>query len=134
MLRALLVLCAAFSVLAPAQLLHYALVQHVVCADHGELVHAAVSHEAHAAAAEAAPPEAEPKQGQGPALHADAFAHDHEHCAFAATPREGLTLPPSHAVVTIDAAACSTLLAALRTDAGISEALFRLAPKTSPPA
>lgn len=129
MMRAALALFAALSVLAPAQLMHFALVQHVVCSDHGELVHQSASHEAHAERADAGQ-----EQGQGPALHADAGAHDHEHCAFAATTREALALPPPHAVVTIGATARSAQLTAITSDALCCDALFRLAPKTSPPA
>lgn len=127
--RAVLALFAALSVLAPAELMHFGLVQHVVCADHGELVHESASHEAHAEQENAGQ-----RQGQGPALHAAAVAHDHEHCTFAATTREALALPPSHAVVTIGAIACSARLTGFTTDALCCEALFRLAPKTSPPA
>lgn len=124
----MLALFAAFSVLAPAELVHFALVQHVVCADHGELVH-------ESAAPHAAPQAtAERSDKSGPAVHADAVAHDHEHCSFAATSREALALPPAHAVLTLASATSSEPIRAFSTAAAPGEALFRLAPKTSPPA
>jgi hypothetical protein len=125
--RALLALLALLSVLAPAELLHFVLVQHVVCAEHGELVH-------ESGVAHAAPAEGGGASGQGPGLHADAVAHDHEHCGVAAASREALALPPAPAVAAISAATSDALLSASRSAVSGSEALFRLAPKTSPPA
>jgi len=72
-----------------AALGHLTLVEHSVCAEHGELTHA---HGARADRASALPSEQT-------ALSRGAGSDDlgHEHCAFIARAREGLLLPPTTA-------------------------------------
>ncbi len=106
------VLCLAGAQLAPT--VHYANATHEVCDEHGHLVHAEGEVEA--------------------PTPADEHEHEHEHCApqvFALEATEGAALaPPLRAPDAVDALPVrpSTVLPVRSTR------VYRLAPKTSPPA
>lgn len=69
-----------------AQIAHYALVSHTVCADHGRLVHASeLSHRdghAHAAHAPTDSARASKDQASDRLDNGEADEHEHDHCAF----------------------------------------------------
>src|SRR5690349_11860459 len=84
-LRGFLLVALALGYLVPA--LHFALVQHEVCAEHGELRHSDGGHVLDIA---------RPSAQRVPAADSvPAFADEHEHCAVVATsPTATATVPP----------------------------------------
>jgi hypothetical protein len=104
--------------------LHWALVEHQRCADHGEWIHEGDHH--HAGSEEAAAPA--PLSVTSP----DDDAHDHDHCQVL-TDRRELGLAPS-ATTPLEAPAAHAVTGLERaTPVVAASALYRLAPKTSPP-
>ncbi len=108
--------------------LHFALVAHTVCEEHGQLEHAELEHgdDAHADAAKVV--------GSGPMTIAPSDADEHEHdgcgqsAALTASDAGGSRLSSASSI--IDDPAGSSL-ATVATPSGTG--LHRLAPKTSPP-
>ena len=122
-LTLLLGLFAAYSQVSST--LHWVLVQHVRCADHGEWVHVGEGH--HAQEAEHA------TQTSPSGAAADGETHGHDHCHFLVDPRTfAVILPPR--VVLAQAGEWIGAGIAGPPDAGRQIALYELAPKTSPPA
>ncbi len=118
---ALLAACLAL-VAYGAQLAHWVLLSHEVCASHGEIVHGD-HHAPHASLAREAPRPA-------PELAAGAGDDHHDHCTAVA----------NHAAAcAVEAPTLSTtlrwqpLVAVTRDAPLVSERLYLLAPKTSPP-
>lgn len=104
--------------------LHWVLVQHVRCAEHGDWVHG--EEHGHVAAAGAATASAS-------FVAVDGESHEHDHCHFLVDPRE-LALRPS-AQVGLRPEPAGAVRASVRlAEAGAGSALYELAPKTSPPA
>ena len=115
-------------------LAHMLLVQHVTCPEHGELVHSGAV--AHTDVTDlAAVSDATPATGlvsSGDATAEEPAGHGHDHCLAAAHGRGHVGLGGAAA----GALAPSPALAGLPTDAAphlAHDALYRLAPKTSPP-
>jgi hypothetical protein len=116
---------------------HLALVRHVVCPEHGELIHPdeqapstsspAVRVVANAAPAEGVAIEAIP-EAVGVAVHG------HDHCLVAAHRRERATLVPRSESEIVDDPKAVARLATRDVPRPASVALFVLAPKNSPPA
>ncbi len=104
---------------------HLANVRHVRCADHGELI------DLHGDQVEAAPADA----SAGPRLIAshDCTSHRHEHCAIAAQRRESSAGAEHHEVATVAPRAVAREFTASPDRPHTPLALYRLAPKTSPP-
>jgi hypothetical protein len=105
--------------LAPA--LHFALVVHRVCAEHGELLH-----EAAAPARAAAPAKAGVSAGND-------VGHEHEHCGVLATTGSLAQLAAPSAKPAPGASARAAALRGART-AHVRIALLSFAPKLAPPA
>ena len=137
--RVVAVLLAALTLAAPLTgYLHLALVEHTRCAEHGELIEGArAARPDHAALASPAPPalvfvdrSSRVEDGAVPAEH----GHGHEHCLLSPFRRErascgaALAVAPVHDVAADEHA--SAVASAPRTGA---IALYRIAPKNSPP-
>lgn len=141
--RILAMAVVAFSLVAQLSgFVHFLLVEHVVCPEHGELVHVDQLG-AHPRSGKAHPGE--------PGLHADhgteddghptlrsvsaEDGHEHDHCAVRSERRETFALPPADlsSVVGIAAAPLIGALVA-RSEPAQSIPLLFLAPKNSPPA
>lgn len=121
-LRAFLLVALAVGYVVPA--LHFGLVQHELCAEHGELRHGSV-HSLDVARTSAHPVPA--------ADSAPAFADEHEHCAVIATsPTAAANVPPP---TSVPALATETSPGSLcRAElAHVSLALLLYAPKLAPP-
>ncbi len=115
---------------APPSLLHFVLVKHFVCAEHGELVDRGEAH-----ASEQPRARAEQSKASGPALRATPVSHDHEHCSLSAAARENLALvAPADVIVRALAPLSDELGSAPCGDAVRADEVLRVAPKTSPPA
>jgi hypothetical protein len=122
-LTLLLGLFAAYSQVSST--LHWVVVQHVRCADHGEWVHVGEGHHAH---------EAEHATQASPSVAAaDGESHGHDHCHFLVDPRTFAAVP-SPKVVLSHAGEWSRPGLTRPSDAGRQILLYELAPKTSPPA
>jgi len=113
---------------------HLGLVRHVTCPEHGELVHAdgdALDAAAGAARSQRSQlsEDALPSYGDVPSLPS---GHGHDHCLVTTLRRDHLAHQPSHAAVVAQPEQ------SIASHAGGDEpsaafALFRLAPKNSPP-
>jgi hypothetical protein len=107
---------------------HFALVQHVACAQHGDLVHADETHPGStASAAERGARSDSPAFGQGP----DAVEGSHEHCVAQLKRREEVGVPSGAFV--LDRAQLEPSHALEAEGVSSSIAVLRLAPKASPP-
>lgn len=113
----------AFSQISGA--LHWVLVEHARCAEHGELVHTSDGDHAHSDTS-AAPSSVSIEAG-------GSNEHGHDHCEVSPAPRElmlvssaPISLPPASVTGSSGDVRCS--------DAKASIAGYALAPKTSPPA
>ena len=120
---ALLCLLAQFS-----SILHMALVEHVRCAEHGELVHAhGDQHHDHGAV----------RDRQSSAVSAISSSssdngHGHDHC-LVWTERRDPVLAPLTVTGTVDLVSGDALLAPSRGASVYGLRVYSLAPKTSPP-
>lgn len=116
---------ALFAALGVAQILpalHFALVVHRVCAEHGELLH-----EAAPVAAPASPAE--------PALVArDGVSHAHEHCGVLAVPNTFAALVPAQAQAPALSGVAFAVLFGRARAAHVRIELLAYAPKLAPPA
>jgi hypothetical protein len=114
--------------------LHWALVEHVRCAEHGDWVHEGEAHaEVEAHAEGEAHAEASPEPSSEPGLQAPgADEHGHDHCLYLADRRDPSL--PSAALALIDSRVGGWSAAAPgERDAVASALAYELAPKTSPP-
>jgi len=111
-------------------IVHEATTQHVRCAQHGELVDSG--------AAGVRAERLERGELRGPAMRAGAgsrvASHGHEHCALASVTRAARVLSSAPALVVVPVAVSRLVVAALPPVAVADRALYRTAPKTSPPA
>jgi hypothetical protein len=109
---------------------HNLLVQHATCAEHGELVHTAGLQQT---------------DGVGSAVPADAAVrgsapgeaveeHGHDHCLAVAHGRGHIGLQSAGAAVSLDATPPALGSVTDGDAVAVSVALYRLAPKNSPPA
>lgn len=121
-------LCALFVVAQLASFAHEAFNSHVVCAEHGELIHvdrpalALADHGAHAAS------------HQLLGVSDSRAPRDHEHCGLAAANRERTLELHVQSSVAIAPADSPASIEVRRTEDRSSIPLFLLAPKQSPPA
>lgn len=106
-----------------ASVAHAALVRHAVCADHGEAVHVS---SAEAAEVPAHRDDTDAVSGSEPAP-----ADDHEHCSVACE-RRALARPGSRASIAGHGGDAPRPLRDAQVPPAI--AIYRLAPKSSPPA
>jgi hypothetical protein len=116
----------AFALTTLLGMLHEAAITHVVCVQHGELIH-----DDAIASAPSAP------SGTTAATLSDLAAParpSHEHCALASAMRASRTLPGAPSIVPARVTAREVPLALLRVVAARDRELYRTAPKTSPPA
>jgi hypothetical protein len=121
---ALLAVCVAWLVALSqgANTLHFALISHEICADHGELVHT----DADAHASEHRVP--------GPAVQAPSEHAGHDHCPVLGRPLEQAGLSGAPPATLAALAVTAPAPAAVETDNGPSRAeLLLAAPKQSPP-
>lgn len=106
--------------------LHFTLVAHELCAEHGALHHVEEAPRAERGVAHAAP--------KGRAFSASAqAAHEHDHCGVVSTTAERSLLPSR---VEVDALHASVTPAALGLRSGVAQpslALLDYAPKLAPP-
>lgn len=104
--------------------LHEATTIHVRCAEHGELIHrdATIANTAGAAG------DTVLRDGRAGA------APSHEHCTLTSATRESRLVPRSPAVVSVPVAISKLVAPVPRATAARGAALYRTAPKTSPPA
>jgi hypothetical protein len=112
-----------------ASALHMVLVEHVRCAEHGELVHADGEHDADHAGADQ-----RDVSSDGPTISSSSgdADHGHDHCLICSERRK-LTLLPT-AIPELLAPEVSNLLLALCPDASLyTSRVYSYAPKTSPP-
>jgi hypothetical protein len=109
-----------------SSVVHWALVEHVRCAEHGDWVHA---DEEHAGADLATPAARQVSLVASEALD----EHAHDHCEFLSE-RHELTLAPAAFGLLQAPAALASSPGASAAEASGSGALYALAPKTSPPA
>jgi hypothetical protein len=118
-------LAAAVALGPSAKYAHFARVEHAVCAEHGELVHVESTgtrvHAGHTAAPHV-----------DPAPNAEGGEHEHRHCGLATQerPHGARAADCAHAG---DPAADEDATRSVVRDAVPRRALYRLAPKTSPP-
>jgi len=105
-----------------ASALHVVAVPHEVCADHGELVHGD-----HVSTSSA------PDETASLGTETQADSHEHDHCLLG-TPAAGASLRPSRVVAASTVAVTDGGFSLRRSAPIASEALYRIAPKTSPPA
>ncbi|CAN5915714.1 hypothetical protein BH11MYX3_BH11MYX3_08880 [soil metagenome] len=103
---------------------HEATTRHVRCAEHGELIHSATVTGVRLVASDT---------GSLVDSLPTTETHDHEHCLLAAASR-ALTLESRPLVLTQIPVVASALAVAPAADARPGYALYRTAPKTSPPA
>ena len=116
-----LVLFAALGVAQVLPALHFALVVHRVCAEHGELVHEPAS-----VAREAAPVEAS-------VVARDGVSHEHEHCEVLAAPGSFAALVPAAAEAAAPGALSFSVGFGRARAAHMRIALLAYAPKLAPP-
>ena len=115
-------ICCVFSQLSGA--LHWVLIEHARCAEHGEWVHVGDGDHAQSDVA-TAPDSVSIEAGSSE-------THGHDHCDFLRTPRE-LALAPS-APVSLPVPRVTGCSGQVRcSDAKASITRYELAPKTSPP-
>jgi hypothetical protein len=104
--------------------LHWVVVQHERCAEHGDWVHAGEGHHSN--------PQAPAAPAPLSITSADLEAHGHDHCQFLFEQRE-LTLP-SRVTASLQAPAREARAHDERAPEGaVRASLYELAPKTSPP-
>lgn len=109
-------------------IVHESTTRHVLCAQHGELVDSGV-----AGSRAERPERVEPRTSAMRAGAGFGFAA-HEHCVLASVSRAARVLCAAPALVAAPVAATRPVVAALPPVAARDRALYRTAPKTSPPA
>jgi len=110
---------------------HNLLVQHATCAEHGEIIHTAGDHTSAVGAGVDIAAEA---RVAGSDAAESAEDHGHDHCLAAAHRRGHVGLKAVHAAVTADSAPKAIVAVEVGARESVSCALYRLAPKNSPPA
>jgi hypothetical protein len=108
-----------------ASFAHLALVRHVTCAEHGELIEVGRERALTAAAPHAA--------GAIVASTATSEAHGHDHCLLAPMRRDGLARVAPRALDCAHVDAYGTIGRAVDRQVPPPIAVIRLAPKSSPP-
>lgn len=132
-LRALAALLAAWLGLSSlAEVAHFMLIPHAVCAEHGELIE--LSHDSHDAEAHAAAAASEPEAEQDGARLGATNSDEHDHCQALATGQRELLLPGAVATALVPAPSASRANVTPITLTTPTLAPLALAPKTSPPA
>jgi hypothetical protein len=106
--------------------IHEATTSHIRCAQHGELIHGTAS----VAAVRTEPVAPSARFGSA----STAAIHGHEHCALAAATRVSRLLPCPPALGPAPSTATEIATAFPEPTAAHDRALYRTAPKTSPPA
>jgi hypothetical protein len=113
---------------------HVLLVRHTVCLEHGEITHPDEQTEASSASSTGTAQQTESKTA---AIRAGAQAeleHGHNHCAIALHRRERLALIACMVVIADDCAEESPSARVETAEHEATVAVFRYAPKSSPPA
>jgi hypothetical protein len=105
--------------------LHWVLVEHARCAEHGEWAHVGEGEHAHSDAPTA--PASVSVQAGG------TDEHGHDHCDFLRTPRELTLAPSARALLPVPRVVGSSGQVRC-SDSKATIARYELAPKTSPPA
>jgi hypothetical protein len=116
---------ALFAAVGVAQILpalHFALVVHRVCAEHGELLH-----ESAPVARQVAPAET------SSVVARDGVSHEHEHCGVLAASESSAALVPAASHVTAPSAAGASVGLGRARAAHVRIALLAYAPKLAPP-
>jgi hypothetical protein len=112
---------------------HLLLSPHVVCPEHGELVHADAAGAIHAHGVAGA----ESSIGEGPAIsavHAEAAAeHGDEHCAVLGSRREHAIVPAPYQGLHAAASSDAMVVPAAASARHEARARYDVAPKQSPP-
>jgi hypothetical protein len=129
--RALSVSVAFFVVLSHlASFLHFIVVSHSLCPEHGELVHASAGHET----AEVAASASERVRGQVVERSSDVVDNDgHDHCELWSERREHAVLRRASSIAPPDLGSGLTLVRDRGARLLSSVPLYVLAPKNSPP-
>lgn len=128
------VLSAATLVAQLSALVHLGLVRHVICAEHGELIHADDVDHSPATPAQAVSPATTARTTSASGRHEGSAYHGHEHCLMAAHRRER-AVPSNNgwfSFVSEPPPSDTTESSAVPRPAPV--AIYRLAPKSSPPA
>jgi hypothetical protein len=107
---------------------HLVSVRHEVCAEHGELV------DVHGGAVATASTEAAGPDARLASSSRAEPGHQHEHCALAPHRRESAVDSPYHHAIGQAPPAAASLSSIARLAPLASQSIYRLAPKTSPPA
>jgi hypothetical protein len=133
--RALSVSIACFLVFSQlSAFLHFIVVQHSVCAEHGELIHAGAGDSVHSSA------ESSPFRADGETVDSAEHApgadtgHGHDHCSVCAQRREIAAFHRAPGVVPPNAETELVLAGDRGARILSSVPLYLLAPKNSPPA
>jgi hypothetical protein len=130
--RVLALIVVAFTLASQASsLAHLVLIEHAVCPEHGEWLHA----DELATHAEGAPgnaPHAETSSIRA-TVPTDGFGHEHEHCAVLSERRQSLAEEPSSPVVLLSVGPDRVSGGPTYALSARSVPIFQLAPKTSPP-
>jgi len=113
----------AFALASLLGVIHEATTRHVVCAAHGELIHA----DAPAKVAKATPQDVV-------TARAPTTTHGDDHCALAQALRQSRVAPRVPVLAAVVASVDDVVALAPRPAASVTSALYRTAPKTSPPA
>jgi hypothetical protein len=104
--------------------LHWVLVEHAQCAEHGEWVHVGQRDDPHSEASSARDSACVEAGGRD--------AHGHHHCDFLPGPRE-LALVPSAEHLPVETLVVDARGDVQSSDSRVLTARYELAPKTSPP-
>jgi hypothetical protein len=113
----------AFALASLLGVIHEATTRHVVCAAHGELIHA----DAPSKVAKAAPQDAI-------GARAPSSTDGDDHCALAQALRQSRIAPRVPVLAPVVASVDDVVALAPRATVPVASALYRTAPKTSPPA
>jgi len=104
--------------------LHFAVISHEICDEHGELVHAGEHASAHQSA----------RDHQATSVSEGASAHAHEHCSHFGRPEDKAILASPPAVEIVSPAAREVAWQPHRDSVVVAQSTRLLAaPKTSPP-
>ena len=111
--------------------LHFVLVEHAICAEHGELVHESEPHDTGSHAERPL----DVDEASVVASGSTDLQHGHEHCAGLGTLRDAAAIPPrSDAQSLVRPTGEAAALGPALRSGDPPFALFLLAPKNSPPA
>ena len=112
-----------------ASFAHLLLVRHAVCPEHGELIHPdEVGTAAHVA------PASTPGNGSAAIGAADDASHEHGHCTVAVHRRHAISVPPARFIALLARPPVEAVQPPVSAARPAAIAIYRLAPKNSPPA